>query len=451
MVPSKGLESFDFPAFAVLFADVLGGGGFVGELEFVGVPFEVLAGEAGGDSAEQDGFGEGACVVEVGGGGAVAAAGFDEGVPVIDFVEFGVLEAVEIFFRVESRFANVWEEHDAFGSDKDGALAGDVFTAEKGLDVFGWAFVAVIPGDIHGFTSGEGGLGEGVADDGVGGPVVFVGFGASGFEGKWGGEGYGFEDGVVDVAAHVTEGSCAVVEAFAPLSWVVVALDVVGVRSGADPVFPVQAFGHFVFSVWFWGVIAPLFAAPCVDFLDLSDHAILNDLNCAAVEDMGVDLDSHLGDEAFFFGIILDLAALVDVVGEGFLAVDMFAELHGGHGHGGVKVVWGGDVDAVNVAAFFVEHFPPVCVNFGFGEALLKLFAAPWIKFGTGDEVYIFGGGNGGEVSHCHASTSEAGVSKGLAGRVLSPGGAGYVRHRDAGSSELFEERATIGFNHGYC
>jgi hypothetical protein len=41
-------------------------------------------------------------------------------------------------------------------------------------------------------------------------------------------------------------------------------------------------------------------------------------------------------------------------------------------------------------------------------------------------------------------------VSKSLAGRVLSPGGAGYIRHRNASSSELFEERATIGIDHSY-
>lgn len=433
-----------------MFADVLGGGRFVGKLQFVGVPFEFFSGETGGYAAEEDGFGEGACIVEVGGGGAVAATGFDEGVPVVDFVEFGMFETIEILFWIKSRLTNVREEHNAFGSDKDGALAGDLFAAEEGLDVFGGTFVAVVPGDVYGFVSGKGCLGECVFDDGVGGPVVFIGLGAGGFEGKGRGEGDGFEDGVVDVAAHVAKGAGAVVEAFAPVARVVIACDVICEGGGADPVFPDEAFGDFVFFVGFGGVVAPFFTAPCMDFLDFTDDTFLDDLYGAAVEYMGVDLDAHLGDEAFLFGVVLNLTAFVDVVGEGFLAIDVFAELHGGHGHGGVKVVGCGDVDAVNVAAFFVEHFPPVCVDFGFGEALFELFGTSGIDFGTGDEVYVLCRGNGGEVRHGHTATAEAGMAKSLAGRVLSPRGAGYVRHRNAGSGEFFKKGATVCVNHGY-
>ncbi len=253
------------------------------------------------------------------------------------------------------------------------------------------------------------------------------------------------------MAAHVTKGSGAVIEAFSPVAWVIVAIDVVGVRCWADPVFPVQTFRYFVFFIWFWRVVAPFLAAPGMDFFNFSDDSTLDHFYGTAVEHMGVDLDAHLSDESFFFGVILDLATLVDVVSQWLLTVDMFAELHGRHGHGSVQVVWGGNIYAVNVAAFLIEHFPPVGVDFGFGEALFKLFGTTGIEFSTGDEVYILGCGNCGEVSHCHASTAEAGVSKCLAGRVLGPGGAGYVRHRNASSGELFKERATIGFNHSYC
>ena len=97
----------------------------VGEFEGGGVPFEGGHGEAAGDPAEEDGFGEGTGVAEVGGGLALAAAGGDELAPVIGAFDLGHLVVFELFDGEELRARDVGEDHDAFGADEDGALAGD--------------------------------------------------------------------------------------------------------------------------------------------------------------------------------------------------------------------------------------------------------------------------------------------------------------------------------------
>ncbi len=75
------------------------------------------------------------------------------------------------------------------------------------------------------------------------------------------------------------------------------------------------------------------------------------------------------------------------------------------------------------------------------------------VNFGTGDEFDIGRGGDCGEVGHGHSAAAEAGVPQGVAGRVGSPGGAGYVGHGDAGRGELLEEGTAggwLGVRHGH-
>ena len=69
----------------------------------------------------------------------------------------------------------------------------------------------------------------------------------------------------------------------------------------------------------------------------------------AAVVGVAVDLGAHLGGDAGGGGGLGDEAGFVDVVGEGFFAVDGFFEEEGGEGGVGVGVFGGGDDDGVDV------------------------------------------------------------------------------------------------------
>ena len=103
----------------------MAGVGVVGEFEGGGVPFEGGHGEAAGDAAEEDGFSEGTGVAEVSGGLAFAAAGGDELTPVIGTFNVRELVVFELFDGEELRAGDLGEDHDTFGADEDGSLAGN--------------------------------------------------------------------------------------------------------------------------------------------------------------------------------------------------------------------------------------------------------------------------------------------------------------------------------------
>ncbi|MFM1944824.1 MAG: hypothetical protein RI897_3806, partial [Verrucomicrobiota bacterium] len=110
-----GLEAADVPSFAVGTAHVLVGGFFVAEFHVFGVPVERGIGEAGGDGSEEDGFSEGAGVVKVCGGGAIAEDGFDELMPVVIAWDAGHVIVVVVFLGEEDRAADVGQEHGSLG------------------------------------------------------------------------------------------------------------------------------------------------------------------------------------------------------------------------------------------------------------------------------------------------------------------------------------------------
>ncbi len=342
------------------------------------------------------------------------------------------------------------EDHDAFGADEDGALAGDFLgVADLGEDVGGRAFVAVVPDYFHSLAIGVLGAGEDVVDDGAEAPVVRGGGGAFGADAEGRGDADGFEDGVVDVAAHVAEGAGAEVEAFAPVAGMIVAAADEGAFGGdTEPEVPVEIRGHGIDAVGAGGGVAPGFVGPGVDFFDLADDAVLDHTHGEAVFGAGVDLDAHLSDELVVAGDFGEAAGFVDVVGEGFLAVHMFAQLEAGHADGGVHVVGRGDVDGVEVF-LFVEEFAPVLVNLEVGIFLFQALGAGEVHVGDGDEFHVGLAGDGAEVRAGHATGAEAGVEQRAAGRggdeVADEEGGG-----DAGDAELLEKGAAAGTKGGF-
>ena len=76
-----------------------------------------------------------------------------------------------------------------------------------------------------------------------------------------------------------------------------------------------------------------------MDFLHFSDEPFADEASAEAVFQVGVDLISHLGDDASGGCIEAHLTGLPDGVCEGFLTVHMFSPLHGFDGSVGVHVV----------------------------------------------------------------------------------------------------------------
>ena len=99
-------------------------------------------------------------------------------------------------------------------------------------------------------------------------------------------------------------------------------------RSAADaePQVPVETLRHGIGLVRLGRRIAPCLGRPCVDFLDLADRAVLDDLRGHPVIDGGMDLDAHLRDDFLFLGQLGHAADLMQVVGERFLAIDVLAQ-----------------------------------------------------------------------------------------------------------------------------
>ena len=78
-----------------------------------------------------------------------------------------------------------------------------------------------------------------------------------------------------------------------------------------------------------------------------------------------------------------------------FLYVNVFAELHGGHGDRRVHVIGGGHIGGVEILGLLVEELTPVGVAFALGEFTGKAILTCWIDLGTGHHLNVFHTGNG--------------------------------------------------------
>ena len=296
------------------------------------------------------------------------------------------------------------------GGHRRGVLGGD-----ERADFRGWTLVAVVPSDRDGFIRGVRRAGENVADDGVGRPVPAIGGGTIGAHGEWRGEGDGFEDGIEDVATHVAEGARAEVEAFAPIAGMIITGRVGPFSGVAEPEVPVETTGDGRGGGGRGADVTPFFITPRVDFFHFADGAAVDDGDGLAVNFLRVNLNAHLGDEFFLAGKFGEDARLVDVVREGFLAVNVFAELHRGVGDGRVHVVGHGDVARVDVALLLVEKLAPVLVDAHVGEHGFDVGDFVEIDVGNGDEFDERIAGDGLDVGPRHAGGAEAGVAENLA------------------------------------
>ena len=251
-----------------------------------------------------------------------------------------------------------------------------------------------------------------------------------------GGEGEGFENGVVNVAAHVAESAGAEVEPLAPVAGVVEAVaDERALGGDAQPFIPIEFGGRGVCGGGHLAVVAPLFAAPCVDFFDFPDGSGLHEHDGGAVLGGAVNLDAHLGDEFLFAGDFGEAAAFVEVVGERLLPIDVHAALEGRHADGGVHVVGRGDVDRLKVFLLF-QQLAEVGVDFCVGEFFEELGSLLRIHIARGDDVHGLVASDRGDIRHRHARAAERGVADAGARRLCAKAG-GHPRRDDETGGEL--------------
>ena len=124
-----------------------------------------------------------------------------------------------------------------------------------------------------------------------------------------------------------------------------------------------------------------------MDLVDAAQDARADKFGVAADRGMGPSLVAHLRGDAFAGGCLGEPAGFLDRVGEGFLAVDVFAELDRPHGGQKMHVVRRRDRHCVDVAADRVEHPPKIAETLRAREPLAGLGGAGVVHVAQRDDV----------------------------------------------------------------
>lgn len=234
--------SVDFPAFTVALGEEPIGGLVVGELEVLGIPFEIFAG-AVGHVAEEIVLDERSGVIEVAERFSFATAGREPFVVMSEgFLDalLGTLVVFEFIGRAEDVFSIVGNENAVFSDegDPDTPFANLGVATDEGLDKVAapsHAFRSVIPfnGNIIGVLPGDflprrGGN--------------RIGGGAFGFHGDWMAEVESPPGEVDEVASHVAQHAIAKFPTAIPVEVAAfpVALVVGAVRGWSEPDIPID-------------------------------------------------------------------------------------------------------------------------------------------------------------------------------------------------------------------
>ena len=351
------------------------------------------------------------------------------------------LIAFEFLLRKQLKAADVWKQQHTLGTDEDGTLIRQRLTFQQGNDFLGRFGRAIIPGDVDAFTFRHGRAREGIDDFAVDRPVPCVRRRAFGSDGNRGVELEALKNRIEDVAAHVTKCAGAEVEAHAPVFRMIVsAADERTLGADAEPQVPVKTLRHGIGLVRPGRRVAPCLGRPCVDVLDFTDRAVLDDLCGHPIINRGMDLDAHLRDDLLFLGQFGHAADLIQAVGERFLAIEVFAQLHGADAHGCVHVIGGGDVHAVDVACLLVEHLAPVLIEARLGKFRAGRSCLGEIHIAERHNLDVLAVRDMREVGLGHAAQTEAGVADCL-GRGLRHQVAGDERGTCRGGAQELEQR----------
>ena len=244
------------------------------------------------------------------------------------------------------------------------------------------------------------------------------------------------------MAAHVANGSGAKIKPFAPVYWMVIFVADIGtVGANAEPKIPIEVFGHGTARIRTRAWIAPGFRAPGMDFFNLADNSVTNELDRHPIMRVSVDLDAHLSDQPFFMGELGQPAGFMEIVCKRLLAINVFAQLHGAHGRGRMHVVRKGNIDRIDILRFFLEEFSPILVDFDLGKSFLQFCRPAQIHFSNSDEFQIVKFRQFVDVGTGLAGGAEAGMANDAVGR-LTQQAAGDKRRAQGSRAESFQERA---------
>src|SRR5579862_1033105 len=416
--------SLQRPALAVLALDPLVGFGAVLGLEVGRVPLELLA-EPHRQVAQQDELREGSRLGEVRERRLAALDGVDPlGVVARGAGQrgLGLLHVLELLLRQPFARAAVVVGgiERALRPDEERSAAGDLLALVEldgrlDEDV---VLLALVPDHLAGrHVAARGELVGDLRPAGVGFRIDRL---RLGFHRRRGAEPKRAVGQIRGMAGHIAEGAGAEVPPAAPLE-VQVGGVVGALGRRAEPLVPVQVRGHR------GGVLGPRgdirrlrpdgAVGPEVDLLDVADQAGLDDLDRLAQVPAGASLVAHLGGDLVLGRDLGHLPGFVDVVGQGLLRIDAFAQLHGHDAGAGVVIVGDADGDAVDLLGHLVEHLAVVEVLLGLRELRPCLVVSLVVDVAEADDVAELG-----DVAHVAptlASRADAGDADLGVGRLL--------------------------------
>ncbi len=219
-------------------------------------------------------------------------------------------------------------------------------------------------------------------------------------------------DGAEQVETEVAEPRRAEVAPEAPFAGMVDFRHVRTERRAIEPRFPVKRFWHGRFGerplVGGRGVSAAVREHP--DVLQLADESALQERDGLAVARPGGDLRAQLRDGLLLGGELLDLAAVGEVVAEGFLSVDVESARERVEDVPGVRVVGRGDVGRVDAVALLLEHLVRVAVDARVWAELLGAGEVVRVHVAERGDVDVRVAAESVEVAERHVARADAGV-----------------------------------------
>ena len=272
--------------------------------------------------------------------------------------------------------------------------------------------------------------------------VIGPGSGDAAFHGGGEVDGEKAEDRVHEVAGHVSQGACAEGVPATPVERQVGGM-VVNIFCRAQPEVPVQLRGNVEVTRGCGEGLRPYgTVSPYIDLAYFAQHAGVVHFFGLSDPVAGAALVAHLGDYFITFGGVCEQSGFKDVVGEGFLRVDVLAQLHSRQCGDGMDVVRRGYGAGVDVLFLFFQHFPEVLVVFCFWEALSGFGRAAVVHVAKRDDVHFRAGGEFFQVASPFAADADACDVQFIAGRheAAAQYVAGYDDEAACGKGSVFHE-----------
>jgi hypothetical protein len=153
-----------------------------------------------------------------------------------------------------------------------------------------------------------------------------------------------------------------------------------------------------------------------------------------------------LRDEFFLAREPGELAHFVNIVRQRFLDVNVFAQLHRGHGNRRVHVIGRGNIQRIEFLLLF-QQLAPVLINARFGKLFPHWRGLRGVHVGDGDQLHIRMTRDPLEIAARLPARANGRVQNGLR-RRRGQGVAGEKRRRQSGQSGLAQKIAAREASH---